>query len=149
MAFALTNAKFYKVDTSSPIDKRGLQAIEMTITRGSSDTDLDIGDIAGTFWTAAIADATYGTESRRALDSFTLIASQIEQVASCEITAANGFLLRVASVSAVTQYQLVNGGTFPVVKPEIVLNSGAAPATLKVTMLLSLFSDKNTVDFTF
>jgi hypothetical protein len=45
--------------------------------------------------------------------------------------------------------QLVNGGTFPVVKPEIVLNSGAAPATLKVTLLLSLFSDKNTVDFTF
>jgi hypothetical protein len=149
MAFALTNAKLYKVDTSSPIDKRGLQAVELTITRGSSDTDLDIGDTAGTFWADAIADATYGDQAQKCLDAYKTISGEIEAVASCEVTAANGFLLRVASVSAVTQYQLVNGATFPEVEPEIVLNSGAAPATLKVTLLLSLFSDKNTVDFTF
>lgn len=149
MAFALTDARLYKVEIPSAIDKRGLQGVEFTVTRGSSDTDLDIGNTSGTFWTAAIADGTYGPQATKCLAEFQKFSAEIEAVVSCEITAANGFLLRVASVSAVTQYQLTNGGTFPDVVPEITLNSGAAPATLKVRMLLSLNSDKNTADFTY
>lgn len=149
MAFALTDARFYKVEIPSAIDKRGLQGIEMTITRGSSDTDLDIGNTSGTFWTDALADGTYGAQADLALKQFALIASDIEALVSCELTAANGFLLRVASVSAVTQYQLDNGGSFPVVTPEITLNSGAAPATVKLRWILSLNKNVNTVDFTY
>lgn len=150
MAFALTDARFYKVEIPSAIDKRGLQGIELTVTKSAAgDTDLDIGNTSGTFWTAAIANGTYGTQADLALKQFKLIASSIEALVSCEITAANGFMLRVASVSGATQYALTNGGSFPAVVPEITLANDAAPATLKIRMLLSLVKNVNTVDFTF
>lgn len=149
MAFALTNARFYKVEIPSAVDKRGLQGIEMTVTRLTADTDLDFGDVDGTFWTAAIADATYGTLSTLALGEFKKIASNIEAIVSLEITAVNGVMLRVASASTATQYDLTNAATFPETEFVVTLGANAAPATLKIRALLSLNSDVNTVDYTF
>jgi hypothetical protein len=149
MAFALTDATFYKIDIPSAVKKRGLQGLEFKVTRGASDTDLDIGNISGTFWTAAIADGTYGTQSALALKEFTKIASAIDGVVSCEVLGAAGMLLRVASASANTQYTLVGSGTYPLVVPEITLYNDAAPATVSVRLVVSLTDETNTVDFAF
>lgn len=149
MAFALTDATFYKIDSGSPVAKRGLQALELKVTRGASDTDLDIGNTSGTFWTAAIANGTYGTQATKALKEFTKIASEIDGIVSCEILGAAGMLLRVASASANTQYTLVGSGTYPKVVPEITLYSDAAPATVSVRLVVSLTDETNTVDFAY
>jgi hypothetical protein len=149
MAFALTDASFYKLDSGSPVAKRGLQVLEFKVTRGASDTDLDVGNVSGTFWTAAIADGTYGTQATLALKEFSKIASSIDGIVSCEILGNAGMLLRVASASANTNYNLVGSGTYPLVVPEITLYNDAAPATVSVRLVVSLTDETNTVDFAF
>jgi len=149
MAFALTDANFGKIEIPTAIKKRGLQYIELKVTRGASDTDLDIGNSAGTFWTAAIADGTYGTLATNALREFQKIEDKIDGIVSLEILGANAPLLRVASASAATNYDVSNGGTYPLVVPEVTLFNDAAPATLSVRLVVSLTDETNTVDFSY
>jgi hypothetical protein len=52
MAFALTEYKAYGIDISEPVTKRAIQVFECTITAAAADIDLDIGDVAGTAWSA-------------------------------------------------------------------------------------------------
>lgn len=61
MAFALTGAMARGIDIAGPSQKRGIQQIVLRITGTTADVALDIGTAAGTFWTAAIANTTYGT----------------------------------------------------------------------------------------
>ena len=150
MAFALVDANFGKLEIPTAIKKRGLQYIEMKITRGAAgDTDLDIGNVSGTFWTAAIADGTYGHLAGLALKEFTKIASSIDGLISVDILANTGTMTRVASTSGATNYDISNGGTYPAFVPEITLTSTAAPATISVRLVLSLTDETNTVDFSY
>ena len=57
MAFALTEYKAYGIDISEPIQKRAIQVFECTITAAAADVDLDIGDVAGTAWSAIDGNA--------------------------------------------------------------------------------------------
>lgn len=143
MAFALTSAYLYKLDTPSHVRKWGLQVAEFTVTRGSGDTALDLGDIAGTFWTA-VGSSGLGS---LVLPYWTQLLGNIESLVSCEVTAANGFLLRAATAAANTNYALSNSGTFPDVKPSITLNTSATPATVKVTLVLALEAETRPVEF--
>lgn len=150
MAFALVDANFGKLEIPTAIKKRGLQYIEMKITRGAAgDTDLDIGDLSGTFWANAIANGTYGTQATLAKKEYEKIAAAVDGVISLDIIANTGPMLRVASTSGATNYDLSNGGTYPLVKPVITFTSNAAPATISVRLVLSLTDETNTVDFSY
>lgn len=76
MAFALTGYAARGIDIAGPSYKRGIQQVVFKITALATDVDLDIGDSAGTFWTAAAADSTYGSLAAKALLSLTRIAAQ-------------------------------------------------------------------------
>lgn len=94
MAFALTSAYLYKIDTPSRIRKWGWQAAEFTITRSaSSDTDLDIGDVAGTFWTAVGATGI----GAQILSGWTNVIANAEELISLSVTSEAGFLSRASS----------------------------------------------------
>lgn len=76
MAFALVGFQARGIDVAGPSYKRGIQQVVLAITGTASDVDLDIGDdTPGTFWTAALADATYGDLAEKALDVLTKIAA--------------------------------------------------------------------------
>jgi hypothetical protein len=60
MAFALTSFTADGIRYMGPGPYKAVQRYILTITGTTSDVDLDIGDLTGTFWTAAQADATYG-----------------------------------------------------------------------------------------
>lgn len=77
MAFAISKARFYGIDSAGPSKVRGRQGLELHITAAATDIDLDIGDdTPGTFWTAAIANAATGAmatkiqETLQALDDY-------------------------------------------------------------------------------
>lgn len=60
MAFSLTKFHAEGIDVGGPARRR-LQRAVFTIAATAADVDLDIGDdTPGTFWTAALANATYG-----------------------------------------------------------------------------------------
>jgi len=71
--FSLTKYNAYGFIIDSDIRKRAIQRMTLHITAANTDTDLDIGDDSGTFWTAAEADTTYGDLGSKALDTIQAI----------------------------------------------------------------------------
>lgn len=78
MAFALTKFNSYGIDVAGPSFKRGMQHATFTITALVTDVALDLSAAGGTFWTAAIANATYGTLATNAL----VVLGQIQNIAA-------------------------------------------------------------------
>jgi len=78
--FALTKYQAYGVLISSPVRKRAVQRVVLTYTAVNTDTDLDIGDDSGTFWTAAKADATYGAMATNALSHIQKIVANADSL---------------------------------------------------------------------
>lgn len=69
MAFAVTKYKSYSIRPHQGICERFEHIVELHITAANTDTDCDIGDFSGTFWTAAEADATYGDIAENVADA--------------------------------------------------------------------------------
>jgi len=67
MTFALTHYRSYGLDVQGAVRRRAVQRAVFDITAATSDVDLDLGSDAGTFWTAALADSTYGDLATEAL----------------------------------------------------------------------------------
>lgn len=135
MAFALTKAEFRGIVHQGPSYKRGIQEVLLTITGANTDIDLDIGDNAGTFWTAAQADATYGTMAGLVLDQLEAVVAVSEFCAGfkCPELQQTAFV-QVASAPGASQYSLTSG-TYG---PNILLNSGTAPTSYKVLLQYEL-----------
>ena len=134
MAFALTKAYLYKLDTPSHVRKYGFQVAEFHVTRLTSDTALDLGNPTGTFWTAVGASAL----GAAVLAAWRPAQVAFESLVSAEITSNSGFLLRVASAPTAAQFALANSGTYPECRPSVTLATGAGPTDLKVTLTLAL-----------
>lgn len=69
MAFALTGYRLMAVQTDKAVSPRFLQFVELDITATAADVALDLNNPAGTFWTAALANGTYGATATAALAS--------------------------------------------------------------------------------
>lgn len=67
MTFALTKARLYGVTIDEPVRKRAIQRAYLKITAANTDTDMDLGDTGGTFWTAAVAADSTAANVRTAL----------------------------------------------------------------------------------
>ncbi len=119
MAFALTGYVARGTDISGPNFKKGTQQVVIRATGTSADVDLDIGDAAGTFWTAAIADTTYGALATKALLSLQRVAAQ--SVANVAVS-SNQLIdrVQVASLTTTGQFTLAND----VIGPNIAFNAG-------------------------
>jgi len=150
MAFALTDCKMYQLESKGAIRRRGLQVVELTVTRGAAgDTSCDYGAVGGTFWTNAVANGTTGALAQKALDAYIgTINGNIESIQSHEITANNGFHLRAGSTSA-TQHTLTNTATFPAITPVVTFANNAAPATVKIVATFALKDDIEPVTFSY
>ena len=148
MAFALTSATVYKIDIPNATKTYGLQAIELTITRGSADVSFDWGNLSGTFWTAAKANGTYGAYATQVAGVLTPALAAIDRLVSVSLIGSTGPLLQVATASAATNFALTNGGTYPVVSPVVTFNAGATPAEVKLLAIFALSDLVSTVEFT-
>lgn len=133
MAFALTKANFYQIVNASPTQRPNLQVLEFTITRANTDTDLDLFDAAGTFWTA-VGSSGLGLAAETALAP---IFDQVRGLVSATILGNSSFLVPGTTPST-TIFSISNDGTYPVFKPAITLVSGSGPTTLEVVLVLSL-----------
>lgn len=115
MAFALTQFKAYGIRTSGETRQHTWQVADMGITALNTDVTLDISSDTtgslGTFWTAAIANATYGQLATNALakiqaiigitNNFTLYNSEALSLKSklvSGVTGGNVSFLSAASV---------------------------------------------------
>lgn len=133
MAFALTKFMAVGVDYAGVSNRNGVQKVIMNITGTTSDVALDIGTAAGTFWTAAIANATYGTIATAALAKLQAIAANspalfrvnsmklLPRVQVATLTAAGQFTLAVGVIGPNIAFNAADGETSIVLNLEYAL----------------------------
>lgn len=143
MAFALTSFVLDGQKFQGPGPYRATQTAVFTITGTTADVDLDIGDYAGTFWAAAIANTTYGDVATTAKAALQKNDDQVQAV--CRIytpeiadriqaAAASGtaYTLSIDSTSKLPIYTFdaANGETSYTVFVEWLLNKNILPTAL-------------------
>lgn len=135
MAFALTSFFADGTRYSGPGPYRATQTYVFTITGTTDDVDLDIGDYDGTFWTDAIADATYG-------EMATQVVAQLERLEANYVNTVkvytpqidgSGALLRAAAPGA-GEYTLALENFLP--DYEFDTGEGLTAYTVTVELLL-------------
>jgi hypothetical protein len=129
MAFALTKFQARGVDIAGPSNKRGIQQVVLNITGAAADVDLDIGDDAGTFWTAAKADSTYGSLATKALEVLQNIvanASSLVAVKSEQLIDR----IQIAAVSGAGEYSLAVVNT----RPNIAFNAADGETSYEIIL---------------
>lgn len=145
MAFSLTKARAYKVQGFSSTDRMGLQVVELEISRGAAgDVTADLSAITTQFFTDIAADA-YGSRFK---DFWGQVATNVERLVSCEVLYPTLAPIRVASGPTNAQYVLENGATYPLFSPKFTFANNAAPATLKIVLVLALKASTHPLDFT-
>ncbi len=135
MAFALTKAEFRSVEFQNPSFKRGIQEIRLYVTGANTDIDLDIGDIAGTFWVAAVANTTYGAMAALVLEQLQAVvaSSSFFRGFSCPELQCSAYV-QAASSPGATQYSLTTDDY----GPDILLASGSAPTAYNIILQYEL-----------
>ena len=138
MAFALTKFSLQFEGTDSAGKYRGRQYATLHITAANTDVDLDIGDDSGTFWTAALADGTYGslaTEAQAKLQEIDDVVEDLMAVSGEAILARR----KVAAASGAGEYSLAIQNA----RPNIGFFSGDAPTSYVVELEWLLSPEKS------
>ncbi len=141
MAFALTKFKADGIRHSGPTRSHGEQIAIFSITAADTDTDLDISDSDGTFWTEALADTTYGSLATGAWNAFfsTTTSGTIPAAISTLLAVESETLLariRDDSSPANTDYSLIIADNLP----DLGFASGDAPESI-ILVLRWLLAD--------
>lgn len=145
MAFAITRARFYGIDSVGPSYVRGRQILELDISSLAADVDMDIGDdTPGTFWTAAVANAATGTMAStilaklQSLDDYATLCGVdskqlIDRIQKASAPSAGEFVLAVenerpnltfSAADGETAWKLVITWQLPDAQQPIVANFG-------------------------
>jgi hypothetical protein len=128
MAFALTAWKGYPRPIDQGTIKRWEHVVEFKITGLVGDVDLDIGDLAGNFWTAAIADATYGDYATAAVAYLGSLYPKLSSVTYASPELGGAYVKVLAGPALPGEYAVILNATTGM--PEIAFTAGAAPTAL-------------------
>lgn len=84
MTFAMTGFQAYGVEAEEAVNKRYIQRAILTLTAANTDTTLDIGTYAGTFWTA-VGSTTPGSTALLAIKDINVRAASFIKVGGSSI----------------------------------------------------------------
>lgn len=125
MAFALAKVRAYGVEAEEALNKRYRQFYILDITAANTDTDLDLSDNSGTFWSAVDGsepgDTALATLKDIVTRSDALIAVKSEPLLS---------KVQVGTVSGAGEYSVAVTGK----RPDVAFNSGDAPTSYIVVL---------------
>lgn len=136
MAFALTSFFADGVRYSGPGPYRATQQYRFTVTAAASDVDLDLGDVTGTFWTAAQANSTYGTMATQVLAQITRLYSQYVSVENIFVPELFGRVQVASSPTGTGQYAATLDSTYLLPNYEFGTTGGSTAYTVFVDYLL-------------
>lgn len=98
MTFSLTKFRCYGIEADEAISKRNKQIAVFNISSANTDTDLDIGDYTGTFWSAV------GSSMRGALLSIKQIQTRADSFLGISGSSIAGYVQSNLSESQVHNY---------------------------------------------
>jgi hypothetical protein len=130
MAFALTKVRAYGIEAEQPLNKRYQQMLVLSYTALNTDTALDIGNYAGTFWTAVS-----GTEpGKTALAALKDISSRCDTFVDVGGTALAG---KIPAASGLISYDSAASAGGAASETYAVVGLAVADKVLSVTPLIA------------
>ena len=140
MAFSLTSMKAYGLDINEPVRKRQCQVVEFKIAATAADVDLDIGDTAGTFWSAA-DDTAAGLAAKKAFADILSNAENLVSLTSYDLLKN----FTPAGAAAIGAGLVKFNGTQ--LAPEILFNAGEGLTAYTITIVYSLKDERRAIRY--
>lgn len=132
MAFQVRRAHMTAVESCRAVSPYFTQQLQLIVYSAAADVDWDIGDLTpGTFWTAALADPTYGAVAAKALDALRTFATN---AAYANEPAGNFALYRTRTKTATDadDYQI---SSWVNKVPNFTFAAGAGPGNTDVRLI--------------
>lgn len=133
MSFAVVKYKLDGIQYNGPTRQHCEQVVRVDITALNTDVAYDFSTSAGTFWTSAIADATYGAVAT-ALRTFLLTNLQAKVDKLIGVFLLDEQARLQAAAAAGTSYTVSVASHLP----NLTFASGSAPTALTLLMRFSL-----------
>ena len=132
MAWQLLRGHVNAVESQKAVSPYYTQSLELVINGADADVALDLDNFTGTFWTAVLADGTYGTIAAHVLAAL----KQIAQGAAAYLRTEGNFILyrsrvEVGSLAANT-YSANYNSTLKI--PNFTFNAGNGPKGTNVIL---------------
>jgi hypothetical protein len=135
MAFALTKAYAYPVANSAAVPyRRAEQVIELEFTATANDVDLDIGDLAGTFWGAVDATTMGATV-------LTEITALYPRITGCIAIESVQLIDRVQSAAAGSNGEFAVAINATTLLPEISVNAADGETSWVIKLVCRLLDN--------
>jgi hypothetical protein len=137
MPFAITQFRTFSRPSYEAVTAQFTQVAEFTITRAATDVQLDIGDVAGTFWTQAGAGVPTAI-GPQALLHWRSIVQKSRNIVSVQAAQVFETKTKVTAAPATNQYRLTQA-TAPTLRVDL-FSGDATPATITFVVEVSLSS---------
>ena len=139
MAFAVVGAQGFGLPTGQPSETRGVYVLEMSITGAAGDVTHDLDDTAtpGTFWTSALANATYGDIAQIVKEKIEELDTFVSDLSWSSRVLSTGYVRVAGAPGGATEFQVDGYGATNNV-PSIVFNAASAPTAYRITMNFTL-----------
>lgn len=143
MSFAVTGYHAYGIYIDEPVTTRAHQVISILATGTSADVVLDLANSSGTFWTAALADGTYGAVATAALAALTSAVGRAEQRVSwcCPEIQDPKVQIAAGGTLASTNYKITTTG----IVPSISIFAGEGALSYHIVIVMQLAKEQRAV----
>jgi hypothetical protein len=131
MALALTTFRAQSISLAGPSRKRGLQRLVFDFTAAAADVTIDLGNFAGTFWTAISGADQRGKDILALVKTITANAAGLHLVESEQLIKR----VQIATPAANGQFTVA---TITNHLPNITVFAGDGEASWSITVELSL-----------
>lgn len=132
MAFALTGFQAYGMESDEAVTKKFVQYLRLDITAANTDTALDLGTYAGTFWTA-VGGTEPGATALKTIKDIQTRAKQLVLVSGEALINRD----KVLTVANANEYSVATNATNTHL-PDIAFHSGDAPTSYSVYLMWDL-----------
>ena len=130
MAIQVVGYHIFGLETSKAVSPLAQQTLLINVNAASSDVTWDLGNAAGTFWTAALADATYGTTAASCLAAL----QSFDKAAAFALAVGGNFTLyrvRALTPTGTGDYQI---SSWTNRTPNFVFATGAGPGSTNIVL---------------
>lgn len=141
MALAIVSACGYALDVSQAAEHKGEYVLVLSVTGAATDVTHDLDDLSGTFWTSALAHATYGENATIVTNKITELTSNVIDSEFFSRVLNIGYVRVAGATGGATEYQ-VDGFGATNLMPSIKFHAASAPTAYVMSIRFKLGSGK-------
>lgn len=135
----ISSYKAYGLYIDEPVTTRAHQVLNLVVTQAATDVDMDVGEVAGSFWTSAVASGGNGPAALAALTQ--VIAKAESRISLCSPQIQDAKVQVAAAPAGATEYQI----TTTSIVPSIAFFAASAPTAVTLNVVVCLAPQQRAV----